>query len=284
MRDSFCGWYFKCQNETRTLAVIPAYHITNGKKSCSIQVITDDNSWNITFPYSAYRRTKSGVEIGGNYFGQDGIRLNLHEPVKVTGSLSFGPFTPLQYDIMGPFKYIPFMECRHSVFSMQHLVNGSLAVDGIGYKFHNGVGYMEGDRGYSFPQEYIWTQCTLPKGSLMLSVADIPFCRLHFTGVICAIHWQGREYRLATYLGARAVHIHDGEVVIRQGRRQLTVRRLEKKGHPLAAPAHGKMSRTIHETAACRAYYRLQDGGRTIFECEVGNAAFEYEYSTPKKL
>ena len=112
----------------------------------------------------------------------------------------------------------------------------------------------------------------------MLSVADIPFCGGCFTGVICAIHWQGREYRLATYLGARAMRIHDGEVVIQQGRRQLTVRRLEQKGHPLAAPARGNMSRTIHETASCRAYYQLVEGGRTIFACEVGNAAFEYEY------
>ncbi len=278
MRDYFCGWYYKCQNDNQTIAVIPAYHISNGRKSCSIQVITDDNSWNISFPYSAYRRTKYGVKIGENYFGKDGIRLNLREPVKVTGSLSFGPFTPLRYDIMGPFRYVPFMECRHSVFSMYHWVNGSLETDGVSYSFQNGIGYMEGDRGYSFPQKYVWTQCTLPGGSLMLSVADIPFCGLHFTGVICAVHWQGREYRMATYLGARAVRVRDGEVVIRQGRRQLTVRQLEKKGHPLAAPVGGNMSRTIHETAACRAYYRLQEGDRTIFEYEARSAAFEYEY------
>ena len=278
MRDCFCGWYFKCQNAAQTLVVIPAYHITKGKRSCSIQVITDDHSWNITFPYSAYRQRKKGVESEENYFGQDGIRLNLHEPVKVVGSLSFGPFTPLWYDIMGPFKYMPFMECRHSVFSMHHRVNGSLEVDGVAYQFYKGVGYMEGDRGTSFPKQYVWTQCTLPEGALMLSVADIPFCGISFTGVICAIHWLGREYRLATYLGARAVRIGDGEVVIRQGSRQLTVRRLEKKGHPLAAPTQGNMSRIIHETASCRVYYQLVDSGRTIFEYEVGNAAFEYEY------
>lgn len=112
----------------------------------------------------------------------------------------------------------------------------------------------------------------------MLSVADIPFCGIHFTGVISAIHYRGKEYRLGTYLGARAVHIHDGEVVIRQGRKTLTVKCLEQKGHPLAAPVGGGMTRTIRESAACKTYYHFQEDGKTIFEFTSDQAAFEYEY------
>lgn len=279
MRDYFCGWYLKCQNEKQTIAVIPAYHITNGEKTCSVQVITDDTSWNVTFPYSEFSKTESSVEIAGNHFGKDGITMNLRTPeLTVTGSLTFGPFAPIQYDIMGPFKYVPFMECVHSVFSMKHTVNGSLVINDVPYEFKDGIGYVEGDRGHSFPKEYVWTQCCFPEGSIMLSVADIPFCGFHFTGVISAIHYQGKEYRIGTYWGARAIYIHDGEVVIRQGKKQLTVKRLEKKGHPLAAPVGGNMSRTIHETAACRAYFHYQENGRTIFELESPGAAFEYEY------
>lgn len=279
MRDYFCGWYLKCQNEKQTIAVIPAYHITNGKKTCSLQVITDDRSWNVTFPYSEFRMEDSGVEIGRNHFGRDGITLDLHTPeISAAGTLSFGLFAPIRYDIMGPFKYVPFMECRHSVFSMKHTVNGTLEVNGCVYEFENGVGYIEGDRGYSFPKEYVWTQCCFREGSVMLSVADIPFCGIHFAGVISAIHYQGKEYRIGTYLGARAVFIREGEVVVKQGNKKLTVKRLEKKGHPLAAPVGGDMSRTIHETAACRAYFHYQEAGKTIFEFEAENAAFEYEY------
>lgn len=246
MRDYFCGWYIKCQNGTRTAALIPAYHITDGVKTCSIQVITDDTSWNAVFPYSEFRMSESGVEIAGNHFGRDGVSLDLDTPqLRASGKLSFGPFSPIRYDIMGPFKYVPFMECRHSVFSMKHSVSGKLEINGVAYEFDDGICYIEGDRGCSFPKEYVWTQCCFPEGSIMLSVADIPFCGLHFAGVISAIHHQGREYRLGTYLGARAVKIHDGEVVIRQGRKQLTVKRLEKCGHPLAAPVGGDMTRTI---------------------------------------
>jgi len=279
MRDYFCGWYLKCQNGKQTIALIPAYHITGGQTSCSLQVITDDKSWNAIFPYCDFRIKNSSVDIGSNHFGPEGITLDLHTPeLTAAGSLFFGPLTPIRYDIMGPFKYVPFMECRHSVFSMKHAISGRLEINGMVYDFDNGIGYIEGDRGYSFPKNYAWVQCCFPEGSVMLSVADIPFCGFHFTGVISAIHYQGKEYRIATYLGARAVSIHDGQVIVQQGRKQLMVKRLEKKGHPLAAPMCGNMSRTIHETASCRAYFHFQENGKTIFEFEADNAAFEYEY------
>ena len=279
MRDYFCGWYLKCQNGQQTVALIPAYHITNGKKSCSLQLITDDTSWNIPYPYEAFVKTDASVQIGPNRFDKTGFSLDVHSPnLHAVGSITFGPLSPIAYDIMGPFKYVPFMECRHSVFSMRHSVNGQLEINGKRFEFTNGVGYIEGDRGTSFPKDYVWTQCCFPEGSVMLSVADIPFCGFHFTGVISAIHYHGKEYRLGTYLGARAVYIHDGQVIIKQGNKELTVKRLEKKGHPLAAPMGGDMSRTIHETAACKAYFHYRENGKTVFEFESDQAAFEYEY------
>lgn len=34
---------------------------------------------------------------------------------------------------------------------------------------------IEGDRGYSFHREYVWTQRSFPKGSLMLSIAAFEY-------------------------------------------------------------------------------------------------------------
>ena len=280
MRDYFCGWYIKCQNDSQTVAFIAAYHIVNNQKSCSLQIITDNGAWNVAYPFEAFHMDEKGVRIGSNAFTKQGCRLDVHTPdLTVVGALTFGEFTPIAYDIMGPFKYVPFMECRHSVFSMKHRVDGGLVINGEAFAFHDGVCYIEGDRGYSFPKEYLWTQCCFNDGSLILSVADIPFCGIHFTGVICAIHYEGREYRLATYLGARAVKIRDGEAVIRQGNKTLTVKRLEDKGKPLAAPVGGDMKRTIRESAACKSYYCLRERGKTIFEFTSSKAAFEYEYA-----
>ena len=80
----------------------------------------------------------------------------------------------------------------------------------------------------------------------MLSVADIPMAGIHFTGVIGAILWKGKEYRVATYLGARAVQIKNNTVRVIQGNLELDARLLEASECPLKAPTKGDMVRTIH--------------------------------------
>jgi hypothetical protein len=88
---------------------------------------------------------------------------------------------------MGPFRFVPLMECRHSVLSMSHSLSGSLRLNGKSVCFNGGVGYIEGDRGHSFPRRYIWTQCNWREESpcsLMLSAADIPFAAGTSAGII----------------------------------------------------------------------------------------------------
>lgn len=51
----------------------------------------------------------------------------------------------------------------------------------------------------------------------MLSVADIPIAGIRFTGIIGVVLWQGKEYRIATYLGARVVKIENKMVRVKQG-------------------------------------------------------------------
>ena len=48
----------------------------------------------------------------------------------VKGSIAYGPFDRLKYDIMGFFKYIPFLQCSHGVLSMHHSLRGGLTVNG----------------------------------------------------------------------------------------------------------------------------------------------------------
>ena len=72
MNDHFCGWYYKCQSEKETLAVIPAVHRANGKTTCSIQLITEAASWSVPFPGSAFHGDGMQVSIGENRFGPPG--------------------------------------------------------------------------------------------------------------------------------------------------------------------------------------------------------------------
>lgn len=279
MTGSFYGWYVKCQSDAQTLAVIPAVHRASGEKTASIQVITNDGAWTADFPGGAFRRRGRRLELGGSSFGEEGVRLSVSAPgLEAEGELVFGPLSPLRYDIMGPFAAVPFLECRHRVWSMRHTVRGEVRVNGRLYAFRDAWGYWEGDEGRSFPREYAWTQSVLPRGSLMLAAADIPMPGFRFTGVIGAVLWAGKECRIATYLGARAARIGDGALRIVQGNLEFEARLLEKSARPLRAPAMGDMVRTIHESAACRARYRLCRRGETIFELETDLASFEYEY------
>lgn len=279
MYGSFYGWYLKCQSDTQTLAVIPAVHNTGNKRTCSIQIITDHDAWTVTFAADVFRRTKRNIFIGENRFGKKGIHLAIHTPqLTIRGKLAFGPLCRLKYDIMGPFALVPFMECRHSVWSMRHSVRGNVYINGQRYSFHNVWGYWEGDRGRSFPKEYIWTQCFFSGGALMLSVADIPVAGIHFTGVIGAILWQGKEYRIATYLGARVVQIQNNMVRVIQGNLELDARLLKASECLLKAPANGDMVRAIHESASCRASYRFRKKDHTLFAFETDRASFEFEY------
>ena len=162
---------------------------------------------------------------------------------------------------------------------MRHTVNGTVCINDQIFCFQNARGYWEGDEGRSFPKEYAWTHCFFPGGSLILSVADIPMAGFHFTGVIGAILWYGKEYRLATYLGAKAVQIQNGKIRIVQGNMELEVRLLEKVKCPLKAPVAGNMKRTIWEGAACKAMYRFCKKGTPVFYFETDKASFEYEYA-----
>lgn len=279
MNNYFCGWYYRCQSDTQTLAIIPSVHKAKDGDFSAIQLVTDTDAFHVPFPYWDFRKDSHQIQIGVNRFEDDGIHLDIHTPdLHAVGDLRFGPFLPLRYDIMGPFRYVPLMQCRHSVFSMKHTVNGEISINGVPYVFRDGIGYMEGDRGHSFPKGYLWTQCSFPEGSLMLSVADIPFGSFRFTGIVGIVHLHGKEYRITTYLGARPVRITAGEIIVCQGKYALIVKPKDFSGHPLRAPIGGAMHRTIYEHPSCKVYYRFEENGKTLLELDAPNAAFEYEY------
>ena len=287
MQSYFEGLYFKQQNKGETVALIPALHIdSRGTKSASLQIITNQEAYNL--PCSgrdiALNRRKNQVVVGKNRFSPSGIALDVDTPqVKAHGTLCFEGITPLSYDIMGPFAMVPFMECRHKVVSVRHRVEGELIVNNRRYAFHDGIGYIEGDRGHSFPSQYLWTQCAsqTPSCSVMLSVAEIPMLVGRFTGVIGVVKMGNREYRLATYLGA-TVQVDNQMAVVRQGRYTLTAQLLQACDHKLRAPVGGEMTRLIRESAACLAHYRFTRGDEVLLDFVSDQAGFEYEYDREK--
>lgn len=273
--EKFKGYYFKCSNREQTLALIPAEH---GDKA-SLQIITDKHSYNVKYPHILFGKKIPQVKIGKNIFSGRKIRLDVdRENIKAKGILYFGSPTPLKYDIMGIFKPLsPILQCRHRVVSMKHKVNGFVRINGERFVFNNDNGYIEGDEGTSFPEHYLWVQGFFDGGSVMMSVADVPLPFGKIKGIIAALYAYGKEYRLATYLGARVSYIEEDIAEIKQGNYSLTVKRLSGKPRRLHAPKQGIMNRTVKESPRCRLYCRFKKSDNILLEFISEQGSWENE-------
>lgn len=278
----FEGWYFKHQQDGHTVVFIPAHHRDGrGIHTASLQIIMEGRAEYMEIPIREFQveRRPLRVRCGRSLFSQTGCRIDCaFGGQRLTGALRYGQWAVPRGDIMGPFCCIPFMQCRHSVFSMAHTVKGTLSLGGRPMNFHQGEGYVEGDRGTSFPERYLWTHSLFPGGSVMLSVADVPFCGGHFTGCVGFVWMDGREIRLATYRGLRVVEAGPRRAVVRQGKWELTVELLEERPLDLRAPRRGEMDRTIRESAACRVRYCLSRDGHRVLDTVRGQAGFETDW------
>ncbi len=270
MKRYFEGWYYKHQNQSQTVVLIPG----RADNTAFVQVITDRGSTYVPYPLSAYRRIPLGrgwdlITVGPNWFTPNGIWVNIaHKALRVTGHIAYSHLTPPAYDLMGWFRFLP-MECYHGVISLHHRLLGALTINGKCYDFDGGTGYIEQDRGRSFPKQYLWVQTNdfKEKGCVMLSVATIPLGGLSFTGILASVWYRGVEYRLATYNGARVKVLNPKQVVVTCGPYRLEVELPGgADGHSLLAPQDGQMSRTIRERVAVPAQIRFFERDRRIFD------------------
>lgn len=262
MSGYFEGTYYKHQKGSNTLCIIVGR--SNSKRF--IQVITKDFSVEVPF-------------TNDNIFTNKGIKLNIcTKELTLKGKIRYGKLSPIKYDIMGPFCLFP-MECRHGIISMHHRLKGKVELNGEMMDFNDGIGYMEKDSGRSFPSSYVWVHANdfSDKTSIMASVADIPFYGLNFRGCICIIQYQGKEYRLATYLGVRVILCKSDRIILKQGKYRLEIRIKDSNQRKLSAPQDGEMTREIMESASCRAEFIFYKKNRQIFHLNSLQASFEYE-------
>jgi len=277
MKPKFKGWYYKQQVNGKTLAIIP------GKSSnCAfIFVITDAASFHIKYDLSEFIDGEV-VCIGKNTFSHKGIKLNItHGSFSIIGELKYSNLTPINSDIMGPFRFFP-MECRHGIISMRHNVSGKVKLNGQIWDFENGgIGYIETDSGVSFPEKYTWVQSnnfvdTNATCSIMAAIAKIPFAGFHFWGCICVIMKNGKEYRLTTYKGVKIIKCKHNSIELAQGKYRLRIKVNQQAPQKLPAPKNGIMSRVIKESAACPAKFHFTENGRTIIYGESLYTSYEY--------
>ncbi len=223
--DFFEGWYFKLIDASgdRRYAVIPGiFKHKNASESHAFIQVLDGITGKSTYHRYAVDEfwasdSEFDVKVGKSRFSAREISLDIESPdLTLQGKVGFEnlhgwPASLYAPGIMGPFSYLPFMECNHGLVSLDHNLSGEWVVNGLPLQFDGGRGYIEKDWGASFPSGYIWLQTNHfeQRGtSLMVSIAMIPNFGLTFRGFLSVFWHDGRLYRFATYTGAKVKNLH----------------------------------------------------------------------------
>jgi len=297
LKNYFEGWYFKLADgsEKNVFGVIPG--ITYGKSAndhhAFIQVIDSSNYKTYYFKYPIskfeYSKTDFSISIDDNTFDTNGVNLNLNQgEFAINGKLEFHdiipfPKTILNPGIMGPFSFVPFMECYHGVINIQHRIEGSLTICEERIDFAKGNGYIEKDWGKSFPEWWVWIQSNhfdAENISMMFSMAKIPWLHKHFVGFTSYLRIEGKLYRFASYTGAKIEYYEYNNGILKinvsDKRYKLTISGKYNEGGILKAPQNGLMHRKIAESISSEVEVTLEDRkGNLIFNGNGRNAGME---------
>lgn len=284
-KSYFMGWYYKIENKQETIGIIPAFHINNrGVGTCSIQIITKNNSFYVEYPLEKMKYSKyfHKIKIGNSVFGKNGFYLNIKNGNKeIKGNIEFKNILKPKKNIMGPFKYLSnILQCNHQIISYNHDVYGKIIFNQESINFNKGTGYIEMDAGCSFPKNYFWSHCNFLDNnkkscSIMVAIADISMWWINFKGCICGINYNNKEYILSTYNGVKIIQLDENTVSLIQDKIKLNIQLFDNQSKVLKAPQEGQMIREIKECIRGKVKYDLFYNNKNILSKVCENASIE---------
>lgn len=288
-RPYFEGWYFKHTCKNGVFVAIPGLFrgVESNEDIAFIQLIYGSmpKSYFLAFPAAAFSCHPQRFElcIGDNCFSAQEIKLNLPE-IGLTAHLRYSSHVPLRTNllspsVMGPFSYLPKMQCNHGILSLWHSVTGDVCFEGHTLRFDGADGYIEKDWGEEFPESWIWMQCGSGKDALACAVARIPIKKICFTGLIAVLNAGGEQWRFATYNGSRILGISSGDgrltVEIKKGKLRLCVIARSNSFGSLMVPSKEGMIRKIQESVSCVYDVSVCKGTQTIYSAHFDNGGLE---------
>jgi len=294
----FEGWYFKnvSENSDHIWSIIPGISIVDMQnKHAFIQFIDGKTAetFYVEFPLTdfSYSQKEFSVSIAKNHFSLQSFSLDIDDEktgFKAKGEVNFHHIHPLgstllNPGIMGWYSFVPFMECKHGLVSMDHELSGILSINKQEINFDWGSGYSEKDWGRSMPSAWIWMQSNhfqTAKTSCMLSVAKIPWLKSSFTGFLCVVLLDGKIHRYATYTGAKLTNITLKDdlvsIEIRDKKHLIKISAKHSARGLLAAPLNGAMDRRIAESVDAEIQLTICDrAGKQIFSGKGTTAGLE---------
>jgi tocopherol cyclase len=277
-KNYFEGWYFKhvSSDLNHVWSFIPGISLNDEDPHAFIQVIngiTGDSVY-VIYPIDrfTYSKDELNLKIGNSEFTDKYISLDInHDNLKIKAELIYHKTTPypatvFSPGIMGWYSFIPFMECKHGIVSVNHEIEGYISVNNSTTDFKNGKGYIEKDWGTSFPETWIWIQANnfTDRGtSLQFSVAKIPWLGKFFIGFIAFLYYNNRFHLFCTYNHSDISEISHSEnsldLVITNKNYKLRIHAKKSTFGVLRAPVSGKMSRRIKESVDSEVNLSLLD-------------------------
>lgn len=291
-KNYFEGWYFKNTNDKIGISFIPGISINDKVKKAFIQIITNDSSYYVNYDINdfSFNHDPFYIKIGNNYFSKNSIHIDIEDnnqnlivygDIKYSDSININT-NFLNPNIMGPFSYVPFMECNHAILNMKSKADGFININNNKINFNSGIGYIEKDWGYSFPNSYIWCQGNNFKNSdasFMISVANIPFKIFNFRGIICSLIIDNKEFRFATYNNTKLIKYDiDNDslnIILKKGQYSLNIKSESVEGLKLIAPVKGKMEKDILESISALIDVTLKKNNEIIFSDTSTNCGLE---------
>ena len=182
---------------------------------------------------------------------------------------------------MGPYSFVPFMECYHGIISMNHDIEGSLFQNEKEICFDNGRGYIEKDWGHSFPKAYVWMQSNhFSKSGISFksSIAIIPWLNSSFIGHIAGVLIDGKLIEFTTYNGTKLnscdISQENVSIIMQNRLFKLKINAIREKATTLAAPISGFMDGRIDESMKAQIKVELIDkkSNKTILD-DTGKSA-----------
>lgn len=293
-KNYFEGWYYKqvSMESDKVISFIPGISLNEHDSHAFIQVIVSPPVETHYFRFDKSDFSTSDlpfeVRIGNNTFSQKGIAIDLtDETIAIEGQLTYGPFKSIEKTILSPnamgyFAYIPNMKCNHGIVSMDHSVEGVLNYNKESLSFNNDRGYIEKDWGNSFPDRYIWMQGNhfdQNGDSFMCSIASIPMMGTSFVGLIANLVTDGKEYRFATYNGAKIIKASSStegvDIVLKKGKLILEIKAHIETTGDLKSPIEGHMTGTIKEGLGGSIGLVLKEEGKVIRQMITRYAGIE---------
>jgi len=291
-KNYFEGWYFKhvSADLKKGWSFIPGVSLAENDSHAFIQIINGvtGKTEYVKFPLDKFVWDKKSLylKVGSSVFTENYIDLKIENGnYKVEGQIEYKnlvkyPKSLFSPGIMGWYSFVPFMECKHGIISINHNLAGEIKVNNELIDFEGGKGYIEKDWGTSFPEAWLWIQANNfydTDTSFTFSVAKIPWRGKFFIGFICFLYYKKKFFLFCTYNNSKITRIDYSagsiNLILNNHNSILKVRVTRNTFGELRAPVSGVMSRRIKESIDSEVDITLYDHHNNLIYNDLSKRA-----------